>query len=221
MSKAQDKLRDEEAKGRKQQAGGAFDEVKGKVKKNVGDALGDKSMKAKGAAQEMAGKARKTAGDARADTGRRRRRHGRLAAPTRWRHVWPRTARAVRGFSCSVERRPTPRLSLRRRALEPRRCGPPTGGGRRRAPPDPLPAPILRPPDCTRGPGPSCMLPAPLFPAPMDLKDVTDGVGDADARLAGVVRDALRDRAGDPAARKPPARRAGGQATAAPPPLGE
>ena len=64
---AQDRLRNEEAKGRKEQAGGAFDEIKGKVKKNVGDALGDESMQAKGAAQEMAGKARKGAGDARAD----------------------------------------------------------------------------------------------------------------------------------------------------------
>ena len=64
---AQDKLRNEEAKGRKDQAGGAFDELKGKVKKNVGDAFGDKSMQAEGTAQEMAGKARKNAGDAHAD----------------------------------------------------------------------------------------------------------------------------------------------------------
>ena len=64
---AQDKLRNEEAEGRKEQAGGAFDELKGKVKKTVGDAFDDKSMQAKGAAQEMAGKARKNAGDAHAD----------------------------------------------------------------------------------------------------------------------------------------------------------
>ena len=64
---AQDRLHKEEAKGRKEQAGGAFDEMKGKVKKNVGDAMDDASMQAEGAAQEMAGKARKTAGDAHAD----------------------------------------------------------------------------------------------------------------------------------------------------------
>ena len=64
---AQDRLRKEEMKGRADQAHGAFDELKGKVKKNVGDAIDDHSMQAKGAAEEMAGKARKHAGDARAD----------------------------------------------------------------------------------------------------------------------------------------------------------
>ena len=64
---AKTRLNKEHAKGRKEQAGGAFDELKGKVKKNVGDALDDHSMQAKGAAQEMAGKARKAAGDAHAD----------------------------------------------------------------------------------------------------------------------------------------------------------
>ncbi len=64
---AQRNLHKEEAKGRKEQAGGAFDELKGKIKKNVGDAFDDKSMQAKGAAEEMAGKARKHAGDAHAD----------------------------------------------------------------------------------------------------------------------------------------------------------
>ncbi|WP_420456058.1 CsbD family protein [Rubrivirga sp.] len=64
---AKNQLHEEEAKGRKEQAAGAFDEMKGKVKKTVGDAFDDKSMQAKGAAQEMAGKARKTAGDAHAD----------------------------------------------------------------------------------------------------------------------------------------------------------
>ena len=66
-SRKEDRLEREEMKGRKQQAAGAFDEVKGKVKKNVGDALDDHSMQAKGAAQEAAGKARKNLGDARAD----------------------------------------------------------------------------------------------------------------------------------------------------------
>ncbi|WP_412069652.1 CsbD family protein [Rubrivirga sp. IMCC43871] len=65
---AQRKLHKEEARGRKEQAAGAFDEVKGKIKKNVGDAIDDHSMEARGAAEEMAGKARKTAGDAYADT---------------------------------------------------------------------------------------------------------------------------------------------------------
>ncbi len=64
---AKNELHKEEAKGRKTQAGGAFDELKGKVKKTVGDALDDHSMQAEGAAQEMAGKARKAAGDAHAD----------------------------------------------------------------------------------------------------------------------------------------------------------
>ena len=64
---AKNELREEEARGRKEQAGGAFDELKGKVKKNVGDAFDDHSMEAKGAAQEAAGKARKHAGDAYAD----------------------------------------------------------------------------------------------------------------------------------------------------------
>ena len=64
---AQRELHEQEAKGRKEQAAGAFDELKGKVKKHVGDAFDDESMQAKGAAQEMAGKARKAAGDAHAD----------------------------------------------------------------------------------------------------------------------------------------------------------
>lgn len=66
-SRTEDRLEREEMEGRKQQAGGAFDEMKGKIKKNVGDAIDDHSMQAKGAAQEAAGKARKHAGDARAD----------------------------------------------------------------------------------------------------------------------------------------------------------
>ncbi len=66
MDDAKDKLNKEHAKGRKEQAAGAFDELKGKVKKTVGDAFDDHSMQAKGAAEEMAGKARKTAGDAHA-----------------------------------------------------------------------------------------------------------------------------------------------------------
>ena len=64
---AQRNLHEEEAKGRKEQAAGAFDEIKGKVKKTVGDAFDDHSLQAKGAAQELAGKARKHAGDAHAD----------------------------------------------------------------------------------------------------------------------------------------------------------
>ena len=64
---AQRKLHKEHAEGRKEQAAGAFDELKGKVKKNVGDAFDDHSMQAEGAAEEMAGKARKHAGDAHAD----------------------------------------------------------------------------------------------------------------------------------------------------------
>ena len=64
---AKNRLNKEHAEGRKEQAAGAFDELKGKVKKNVGDAFDDRSMQAKGAAQEMAGKARKAAGDAHAD----------------------------------------------------------------------------------------------------------------------------------------------------------
>ena len=63
----QNRLHKEEAKGRMDQAGGALNEMKGKVKKNVGDAFDDESMQAEGAAEEMAGKARKHAGDARAD----------------------------------------------------------------------------------------------------------------------------------------------------------
>jgi uncharacterized protein YjbJ (UPF0337 family) len=65
--RTEDRLEREEMKGRKQQAAGAFDEMKGKVKKTVGDAIDDHSMQAKGAAQEAAGKARKHMGDARAD----------------------------------------------------------------------------------------------------------------------------------------------------------
>ena len=64
---AKTRLNKEHAKGRMDQAGGAFDELKGKVKKNVGDALGDRSMQARGAAEEAAGNARKRAADARAD----------------------------------------------------------------------------------------------------------------------------------------------------------
>lgn len=64
---AKNKLNKEHAEGRGEQAKGAFDELKGKVKKNVGDAFDDKSMQAKGKAEEMAGKARKKAGDAHAD----------------------------------------------------------------------------------------------------------------------------------------------------------
>jgi uncharacterized protein YjbJ (UPF0337 family) len=64
---AKTRLNKEHAKGRMDQAGGAFDELKGKVKKNVGDAFGDRSMQAEGAAEEMAGKARKNAAGARAN----------------------------------------------------------------------------------------------------------------------------------------------------------
>ena len=64
---AKTRLNKEHAEGRVEQAKGAFDEIKGKVKKNVGDAFGDHSMQAEGTAEEMAGKARKTAGDAHAD----------------------------------------------------------------------------------------------------------------------------------------------------------
>lgn len=67
MDDAKNKLNREHAEGRMEQAAGAFDELKGKVKKNVGDAIDDHSMQAEGAAEEMAGKARKTAGDAHAD----------------------------------------------------------------------------------------------------------------------------------------------------------
>ena len=63
---AKDQLREEQAEGRKNQAAGAFDEMKGKVKKNVGDALDKHKMQAEGAAEEMAGKAKKHAGDAHA-----------------------------------------------------------------------------------------------------------------------------------------------------------
>ena len=61
------RLQKEEAKGRLDQAGGALDEVKGKVKKNVGDALDNERMQAEGAAEELAGKVRKEAGDSRAE----------------------------------------------------------------------------------------------------------------------------------------------------------
>lgn len=61
------RLQKEQAKGRADQAGGAFDELKGKIKKNVGDAFDDHSMQAEGAAEEMAGKVRKHAGDAHAE----------------------------------------------------------------------------------------------------------------------------------------------------------
>lgn len=64
---AQRQLREEEARGRKEQAGGALDELKGKVKKTVGDALDKEQMQAEGAAEELGGKARKKAGDAYAD----------------------------------------------------------------------------------------------------------------------------------------------------------
>ena len=67
MDDAKNRLAKEEAKGRKEQAGGAFDEVKGKVKKAVGDAIDDGQMHAEGTAEQMAGKARKMAGDAHAD----------------------------------------------------------------------------------------------------------------------------------------------------------
>ena len=49
---AKSRLNKEHAKGRMDQAGGAFDEIKGKVKKNVGDAFGDRSMQAEGAAEK-------------------------------------------------------------------------------------------------------------------------------------------------------------------------
>lgn len=61
------RLQREEAEGRKEQAAGALNEVKGKVKKAVGDALDNERMQAEGAADEMAGKVRKNAGDAYAD----------------------------------------------------------------------------------------------------------------------------------------------------------
>lgn len=64
---AKTRLNKEHAKGRVDQAGGALSELKGKVKKNVGDAFGDRSMQAEGAAEEMAGKARKNAAGARAN----------------------------------------------------------------------------------------------------------------------------------------------------------
>ena len=67
MDDAKDRLNREHAEGRKEQAAGAFDELKGKVKKTVGDVFDDHSMQAEGTAEEMAGKARKTAGDAYAD----------------------------------------------------------------------------------------------------------------------------------------------------------
>lgn len=63
----EDRLEREEARGRKEQAAGALNEVKGKVKKNVGDAFDNERMQAEGATEEMAGKARKNAGDAYAD----------------------------------------------------------------------------------------------------------------------------------------------------------
>lgn len=63
---AKNKLNKEHAKGLKEKASGAFDEIKGKVKKNVGDAFDDHSMQAEGTAEEMAGKARKMAGGAHA-----------------------------------------------------------------------------------------------------------------------------------------------------------
>ena len=65
--KAKNELHKQEAKGRKEQAGGALAELTGKAKKAFGDATDDASLQVKGAAQEMAGKARKAAGDAHAD----------------------------------------------------------------------------------------------------------------------------------------------------------
>lgn len=48
----------------KQQVKGATNEVTGKVKKEVGKAMGDTTLQAKGAAREVKGKAQKTVGNA-------------------------------------------------------------------------------------------------------------------------------------------------------------
>ncbi len=64
--RVEDKLDHEQAEGRKDQAGGTWDELKGKVKKNVGDALDDTSMEAEGRVQEAGGKMQKETGEARA-----------------------------------------------------------------------------------------------------------------------------------------------------------
>ena len=64
---AQRKLHEEEARGRKEQVAGAANELKGKAKKAIGDAIGNERMEAEGASEELGGKARKHAGDAYAD----------------------------------------------------------------------------------------------------------------------------------------------------------
>ncbi len=62
-----DGLADQEAEGRAQQAKGAFNEIKGKVKRAAGDLLGDASLQAEGAADQVKGKVQKNVGDAHAD----------------------------------------------------------------------------------------------------------------------------------------------------------
>lgn len=65
--RVEDKLDHEQNEGYKDQASGAWDELKGKVKKNVGDALGDTSMEAEGRMEEAGGKLRREAGSLRSD----------------------------------------------------------------------------------------------------------------------------------------------------------
>ncbi len=62
-----DELDRQQNAGREDQAGGAWDEFKGKVKKTVGDLTDNASMEAEGRMQEAAGKLRKEAGELRTD----------------------------------------------------------------------------------------------------------------------------------------------------------
>ena len=50
--------------GQEQRVKGSIDELKGKVRGDVGDALDDKSEHAKGRAQELKGKVQKKVGEA-------------------------------------------------------------------------------------------------------------------------------------------------------------
>lgn len=66
-AQVKDELDRQQIAGREDQAGGAWDELKGKVKKTVGDLTDDASLEAEGRIQEAGGKLKKAAGEARAD----------------------------------------------------------------------------------------------------------------------------------------------------------
>ncbi|MEM1041103.1 MAG: CsbD family protein [Bacteroidota bacterium] len=63
----EDRLDHEQAEGRKDQAAGALGEMKGKVKKNVGDLVGNESMEAEGRMEEAQGKVQREAGNLRSE----------------------------------------------------------------------------------------------------------------------------------------------------------